>query len=99
VVRFSIPLRAACSGMARAGYLEARQRISPGSKAFQLSDGWMVMPTRRREATMPIDSITRIAFGFAHPAPQSPWQCSPSEGTAQLCLAADDPQISHKSLI
>ena len=34
----------------------------PGSKTFHLSAGWMVMPTRRRDSTMPIDSSTRTGL-------------------------------------
>ena len=39
----------------------SRHRISRGSKTCQDSRGWTVTPTRRRDATMPIDSSTRIA--------------------------------------
>ena len=38
-----------------------RHRITTGSNTFHFSDGWIVMPTRRRDATIPIDSSTRIA--------------------------------------
>ena len=39
----------------------SRQRITPGVEDVPGCRGWMVMPTRRRDATRPIDSSTRIA--------------------------------------